>query len=624
MERALPISIHGTFPDSSREAAASAFAAASWNVRKSGWSEIEVRSEVGELCLESDAPTLVHGIVDDASAVDGVMDSSAGRVHTLRLSKIERWTMLRSSVVFAGLALCWLAGCHSQPQPKAEQPRHALPLLVPDEPTEFRGEPKPKPEPPSAAMKALFESKAFSADPKKPETLLPAIRALDDFLQAEPKSADFYLMRATLRCLSGADPQLVFHDISASIANRRTARSQTPFATLREHYVLRAKLEFDLEQYDEAIRDLSNAIGEDYSSASNIFDDGEVKPSNKPKPCQWTRPDLRVLFEKRGSDSRAVLFQTLYDIHFLAWNLDGDYTSILKSLERVSDLAPSSPLPDYLIGNLYSGRLGGMMSTASAQCIDFVKPRTKECLALDELHRAGLIAFTRAIARDPAFAPAYAARANTLYGLKEYRQAVRDYDRAIELLPPASAQRRGLYNDRGMSKEFAGDVREAVDDYTHSINLGCDDGSCGSYKNRARAYSKLGEYQKAIEDWSTSIQHVMSYQAFGIRIDSFRALYPEYDTISDPVLAERLRVLFNPQLSYEIFSKEFLVEAKREPTFVLVDFYLQRGDAYAKLKQPDRAEREYQRVLKVFPQFAEPYFTVVNGKPVRNQVEVGE
>jgi hypothetical protein len=62
-----------------------------------------------------------------------------------------------------------------------------------------------------------------------------------------------------------------------------------------------------------------------------------------------------------------------------------------------------------------------------------------------------------------------------------------------------------------------------------------------------------------------------------------------------------------------------LIEATMEPTFVLVDLYVKRGDVYAKLGRMREAEGEYDRVTRVFPKFAEGWFEMKNGKRVRVQ-----
>jgi len=199
--------------------------------------------------------------------------------------------------------------------------------------------------------------------------------------------------------------------------------------------------------------------------------------------------------------------------------------------------------------------------------------------------------------------------------LKEYRQAVRDYDKVLELTREPEAARIA-YNDRGLAKVSLGEYQSAVQDFTKSIAIGCKE-SCGSYENRADAYIKLHDYPKAIEDISAAIRQKLSYAVFLMNIDQFRRMYPEYDAVPDDVLCEKLRALFFPAMQYADFAKQFLIEAKDFKSTVLPDLYLKRGDAYAALKQTRRANIEYDRVSRAFPEMVSFSFVDVKGKRVR-------
>jgi tetratricopeptide (TPR) repeat protein len=128
---------------------------------------------------------------------------------------------------------------------------------------------------------------------------------------------------------------------------------------------------------------------------------------------------------------------------------------------------------------------------------------------------------------------------------------------------------------------------------------------------------KLRNYPKAIEDFSASIQRTLSYAVFGMNIDQFRRIYPEYDSVPDDALCEKLRALFFPAMKYADFAKQFLIEAKDFKSTVLPDLYLKRGDAYAALKQTQKANREYDRVSQGFPEMASFSFVEKNGKRIR-------
>jgi tetratricopeptide (TPR) repeat protein len=83
-----------------------------------------------------------------------------------------------------------------------------------------------------------------------------------------------------------------------------------------------------------------------------------------------------------------------------------------------------------------------MMSMANSKCLDEIVPRTPECLQLDELHRVGIRSLTKAIALDPDFGPAYALRASALYKMKQHRQAIRDFDKALAFHNPGQNARK--------------------------------------------------------------------------------------------------------------------------------------------------------------------------------------
>jgi len=484
------------------------------------------------------------------------------------------------------------------------------------EPLELAGEPQPVPPPPTAASLQFVQSKTISAaNPHDVKTLAPAIRELTELIRLEPTNSDFYLLRATLSCYARANSGEILDDVSHSMSLREQSKS-TAYSTLREHYALKAKIEFEGGRFEDSMHDLDAAIREDYESAKDVFNDGNTKPTITPQPCVWTQSDLDTLERRFPQDYRPPLYRGLYLTFFYSFDLESDYGPVLASFHRSATLNPASPLPEFFIGELYSvGRLGGLMSVKNAECLDDVVPRTPQCLALDEFHRTGVRSLTRAIAVNPKFGPAYALRADTFSKLKEYRQAIRDYDEVLEVKPTREAARIA-YNDRGLAKVSLGDYQSAVLDFTQSIAMGCKE-SCGSYDNRAEAFIKLHNYPKAIEDMSASIKQTLSHAVFLMNVDQFRRIYPEYDSVPDDALCEKLRAMFFPAMQYGDFAKQFLIEAKDFKSTVLPDLYLKRGDAYAALRQTQKANGEYDRVSRAFPEWAALSFVEKNGKRIR-------
>jgi len=103
-----------------------------------------------------------------------------------------------------------------------------------------------------------------------------------------------------------------------------------------------------------------------------------------------------------------------------------------------------------------------------------------------------------------------------------------------------------------------------------------------------------------------------------MNIDQFRRIYPEYDSVPDDALCEKLRAMFFPAMQYADFAKQFLIEAKDFKSPVLPDLYLKRGDAYAAMNQTHKANAEYDRVSRGFPKWAATSFVEKNGKRIRN------
>ncbi len=494
--------------------------------------------------------------------------------------------------------------------------RTDVPLQHIVEPPELAGEPGPTPTRPTPASLQFVQSKAISAaNPHDIKTLPPAIQEVTELIRLEPTNSDFYLLRAMLSCYVRANSTEILNDVSRSMSLHAQSTSSA-YSTLRDHYALKAKIEFESGHFEDSMHDLDAAIKENYEDAKDVFNDGNTKPTTTTQPCVWTQADLGKLEKRFPQDYRPPLYGGLYLSFFYSFDLDSDYSPVLDAFHRAATLNPGSALPEFYIGELYSiGSLGGLMSTKNAECLDWVVPRTPKCLALDEVHRSAVRSLTRAIALDPTFGSAYALRAEAFANLKEYRQAIRDYDKVLELTPQPEAARTA-YNDLGLAKVSLGEYQSAAQDFTKSIAIGCKE-SCGSYDNRADAYIKLHDYPKAIEDISVAIKQNLSSAVFLMNIDQFRRIYPEYDSVPDDVLCERVRALFFPAMKYADFAKQFLIEAKDFKSTVLPDLYLKRGDAYAAMKQTRKANIEYDRVSHGFPESAAYSFVEVNGKRIR-------
>src|SRR5271167_357841 len=54
------------------------------------------------------------------------------------------------------------------------------------------------------------------------------------------------------------------------------------------------------------------------------------------------------------------------------------------------------------------------------------------------------------------------------------------------------------------------------------------------------------------------VKRVLANQTFLLTLRQFRALYPEYDKVSDETVLRRIHALFWPQFEYEVFAKQIM------------------------------------------------------------------
>jgi len=214
------------------------------------------------------------------------------------------------------------------------------------EPLELIGPGKQMAPPPTAAQRQFAESKALqSLNPKDASTLAPALRELTMLIQQEPNNSDAHLLRAEVLCESRADTKSILNEIIMSLSTRISSKSSA-YDTLKGHYALMAKVEFDSGQSQNAMNDLETAIRQNYEDAEQVFNDGNVKPTTVTQPCVWTQPDLESLAQKFPTDYRPHLYRGLYLSYFGLYS-DVDYQPILKEFDRAATLNPASPLPHY-------------------------------------------------------------------------------------------------------------------------------------------------------------------------------------------------------------------------------------------------------------------------------------
>jgi tetratricopeptide (TPR) repeat protein len=98
--------------------------------------------------------------------------------------------------------------------------------------------------------------------------------------------------------------------------------------------------------------------------------------------------------------------------------------------------------------------------------------------------------------------------------LKEYEQAVRDFQSALALNPGYAR----AYGRRGLAYIYLKDYQQAIADFDRAIELNPQD--TWSYERRGRTYRKMGNYWRALEDFDRIVEldsnHVWAYYHRGI------------------------------------------------------------------------------------------------------------
>jgi tetratricopeptide (TPR) repeat protein len=98
-------------------------------------------------------------------------------------------------------------------------------------------------------------------------------------------------------------------------------------------------------------------------------------------------------------------------------------------------------------------------------------------------------------------ADAYVERGIAHHYLAQDDLALADYDRALQLDPALSR----AHTERGAISRDHGDVNQAMDEYTKSIQS---HPNVEAYFERGQLYEKLGQHQKAIDDYDEAITYL--------------------------------------------------------------------------------------------------------------------
>jgi tetratricopeptide (TPR) repeat protein len=299
---------------------------------------------------------------------------------------------------------------------------------------------------------------------------------------------------------------------------------------------------------------------------------------------------MDALVQRFPNDYRSHMFRGLYFSKFAPLD-DGSLKPAIDSLSKAAQLNPKSALPQ-----LFKAMLLGD---------HFVFYKRLNKLGWADAERDKLDAelvgeYTKALALDPTLLPAFKGRALALFHLKQFQKAIADYDRIVSL----DSQDWATYHDRGLAKMQLGRDYDAISDFNSAIKIKSREWQHSSYESRANAYIKTRQWDLAIRDLTTAISLQVGSSLLLMNVDQFRAIYPEYKSVSDEAIARKLHQTFYPNLKYENFAKDFFTRAAMSST-VIPDVYLKRSDAYLKKGNWHRASIDFRRAINGFPGYAD-------------------
>lgn len=154
-------------------------------------------------------------------------------------------------------------------------------------------------------------------------------------------------------------------------------------------------------------------------------------------------------------------------------------------------------------------------------------------------YRNALKDFDTAIEVDPKYQGAYIQRGEIHLKFGNYAQAEKDLNRFIEL---EKSLKINAYMETARAYEEAEQFKEAIRDYSRAIEIDPKDtGWVGAYFYRARVYSKLGDYRQAIRDYDKAIQlHPNDTEGYYFRGAAYSKLGDTQQSIRDYKTAAKL------------------------------------------------------------------------------------
>jgi tetratricopeptide (TPR) repeat protein len=231
--------------------------------------------------------------------------------------------------------------------------------------------------------------------------------------------------------------------------------------------------------------------------------------------------------------------------------------------------------------------------------------------------------FSKAISLNPGFADAFVYRGLAYYNNKQLNPAIQDYTKAIELNPGYII----AYFNRGLAYTANNNIDLAIQDYTKTIELS--PAYTAAYTSRAGAYFTNKRYDLAIKDYTKAISLAPndSY-SYNSRALAYATLEKYEEAIADYTKA----IALAPGDPYAYNGRGNAYAAKKLEEMAIQDYnksislnpndaysYLIRANVYYTKQAYDQAFSDYTQVVKLNPNDAYGYCGLGNVALARSQ-----
>ena len=290
---------------------------------------------------------------------------------------------------------------------------------------------------------------ALLKDLKMEESELPKF---DKFIEQYPKNDIAYFWRATINACVVKPPKLA--DALRDLDSYRNNEHSDLFPSQdTEALSLHAKIEAAQGHQLAALEIMKKTATKDIRKADNLFNAQGVKPETTSDFCTWNLTDLNQLVVAAPHDAWPHILLGLYYEFFARFD-ENYYPQAAAAYRKAATLDNHSALIPYLQGELYN--------QATFWGVPKPKPWVTTALKAGE---SAEVMFSRAIANDPKFAPAYEARAEVYLDAKKPALAVKDFDKALAIEPDNST----CHSDKGIAESDLGNHFAAISEFGEAL-----------------------------------------------------------------------------------------------------------------------------------------------------------